>query len=79
MKTIKSKILVSILTVVLAGSTLIGVITALLNARGIDILMEKTLGPATQMAANAVEWRMDNYWTAPQEVSCIRHLHRVRP
>ena len=69
MKTIKSKILVSILTVVLLGSTLIGVITALLNANGIDILMEKTLGPATQMAANAVEWRMDNYWTALQEAA----------
>ena len=69
MKTIKSKILVSILTVVLVGSTLIGVITALLNASGIDALMEKNLGPATQMAANAVEWRMDNYWTALQEAA----------
>ncbi len=29
----------------------------------------KTLGPATQMAADAVEWRMDNYWTALQEAA----------
>lgn len=69
MKTIKSKILIGMLSVVLIGSTLIGVITAFLNAGGIDTLMEKTLGPATRMAANAVQWRMDNYWTALQEAA----------
>ena len=57
------------LAVVLIGSVLIGVITALLNATGIDDVMTKTLGPATQMAANAVEWRMGNYWTALQEAA----------
>lgn len=57
------------LSVVLVGSVLIGVITALLNARGIDDMMTKTLGPATQMAADAVEWRMNNYWTALQEAA----------
>ena len=50
MESIKSKILVSMLSVVLIGSTVIGAITAFLNASGIDILMEKTLGPATHMA-----------------------------
>lgn len=53
----------------LVGSVLIGVITALLNAAGIDDMMAKTLGPATQMAADTVEWRMDNYWTALQEAA----------
>ena len=42
MKSIKSKIQVSMLSVVLVGSVLIGVITALLNARGIDDVMTKT-------------------------------------
>ncbi len=51
------------------GSVLIGVITALLNARGIDDVMTKTLGPATQKAADAVEWNMGNYWTALQEAA----------
>ncbi|USF26041.1 hypothetical protein N510_000957 [Firmicutes bacterium ASF500] len=69
MKSIKSKIQVSMLSVVLIGSVLIGVITALLNASGIDDVMTKTLGPATQMAADAVEWRMGNYWTALQEAA----------
>ncbi len=69
MKSIKSKIQVSMLLVVLVGSVLIGVITALLNASGIDNMMTKTLGPATQMAADAVEWRMNNYWTALQEAA----------
>ncbi len=69
MKSIKSKIQVSMLSVVLIGSVLIGVITALLNASGIDDVMTKTLGPATQMAADAVEWKMGNYWTALQEAA----------
>ncbi len=69
MKSIKSKIQISMLLVVLVSSILIGVITALLNANGIDEMMTKTLGPATQMAADAVEWRMNNYWTALQEAA----------
>lgn len=69
MKSIKSKIQISMLSVVIVGSILIGVITALLNASGIDDLMTKTLGPATQMAADAVEWRMDKYWTALEEAA----------
>ncbi len=69
MKSIKSKIQISMLSVVLIGSVLIGVITALLNASGIDDVMTKTLGPATQMAADAVEWKMGNYWTALQEAA----------
>ena len=69
MKSIKSKIQISMLSVVLIGSVLIGVITALLNAGGIDDVMTKTLGPATQMAADAVEWRMGSYWTALQEAA----------
>ena len=69
MKSIKSKIQISMLSVVLVGSVLIGVITTLLNASGIDDVMTKTLGPATQMAADAVEWKMGNYWTALQEAA----------
>ncbi len=69
MKSIKSKIQISMLSVVLVGAVLIGVITALLNANGIDEVMTKTLGPATQMAADAVEWKMGNYWTALQEAA----------
>lgn len=57
------------LAVVLVGSVLIGTITALLNASGINDVMEKTLGPATNMAADAVEWKMGNYWTALQEAA----------
>ena len=53
MKSIKSKIQISMLSVVLVGAVLIGVITALLNSSGIDDVMTKTLGPATQMAADA--------------------------
>lgn len=69
MRSVKSKIQISMLAVVLVGSVLIGVITAFLNANGIDDMMTKTLGPATQMAADAVEWRMDNYWTALEEAA----------
>lgn len=57
------------LSVVLLSAVLIGVITAFMNASGIDSVITKTLGPATQMAADAVEWRMDKYWTALQEAA----------
>ncbi len=79
MKSIKSKIQISMLSVVLVGSVLIGVITALLNASGIDDTMTKTLGPATQMAADAVEWRMNNYWTALQEAAASDIFRESEP
>ncbi|GFI61711.1 methyl-accepting chemotaxis protein PctB [Clostridiales bacterium] len=69
MKSIKLKIQVSMLSIVLFSSVLIGTITAFLNASGIDTLMEKTIAPATHMAADAVEWRMNNYWIALQEAA----------
>jgi methyl-accepting chemotaxis protein len=79
LKSIKSKIQISMLSVVLAGSVLIGLITALLNASGIDDVMTKTLGPATQMAADAVEWKMGNYWTALQEAAASDIFRESEP
>jgi len=79
MKSIKSKIQISMLAVVLIGSILIGVITAFLNAQGIDDMMTKTVGPATQMAADAVEWRMDRYWTALQEAAASEIFQNAGP
>lgn len=57
------------LSVVLVGSVSIGIITALMNASGIDKLMQKTVGPATSMAASAVKWKMDNYWAPLKEAA----------
>ena len=79
MKSIKSKIQVSMLSVVLIGSVLIGVITALLNASGIDDVMTKTLGPANQMAADALEWKKGNYWTALQEAAASDIFRESEP
>ena len=79
MKSIKSKIQVSMLSVVLIGSVLIGVFTALINASGTDAMMKKTLGPASQMAADAVQWRMDNYWTALQEAAASEIFQKSAP
>lgn len=79
MKSIKSKIQISMLSVVLVGSMLIGVITALLNARDRNDMVTKTLGPATQMAADAVEWRMNNYWTALLEAAASDIFRESEP
>ncbi|MCI8505966.1 MAG: methyl-accepting chemotaxis protein [Lachnospiraceae bacterium] len=79
MKSIKSKIQISMLAAVLVGSILIGVITALLNASGIDDMMAKTLGPTAQIAADAVEWRMDNYWTALKEAAASDIFRESEP
>ncbi|MDE5741999.1 MAG: HAMP domain-containing protein [Oscillospiraceae bacterium] len=76
MKSIKSKILLRMLSVVLIGSVTIGLITALMNASGIDKLMQKTVGPATSMAASAVKWKMDNYW-APLKEAAAMEVFRV--
>lgn len=71
MKSIKTKILISMLFVVLIGSMLIGAISAYMNATGIDSLLESTIGPATKMAANAVEWKMENYWLPLKEAAAL--------
>ena len=79
MKSIKSKILLRMLSVVLIGSVTIGIITALMNASGIDELMEKTVGPATSMAANAVKWKMDNYWAPLKEAAAMDVFREEEP
>lgn len=79
MKSIKSKILLSMLSVVLIGSISIGLITALMNANGIDKLMEKTIGPASSMAASAVKWKMDNYWAPLKEAAAMGVFREEEP
>ncbi len=69
MKSIKSRIFLRMLSVVAIGSILIGIITAFMNASGIDTLQEKTIGPATEIAASAVKWKMDNYWSPLKEAA----------
>lgn len=71
MRSIRSKILVSMLTVVLLGSVFIGAISAYMNAKGIDALLESTIGPAAKMAASAVEWEMENYWSPLKEAAAM--------
>ena len=43
------------------------------NAVKLSVLnnMEKTVGPATTMAANAVKWKMDNYWAPLKEAAAM--------
>lgn len=79
MKSIKSKILLRMLSVVLIGSVTIGIITALMNAGGIDKLMEKTVGPTASMAANAVKWKMDNYWAPLKEAAAMDVFREEEP
>lgn len=79
MKSIKSKILLRMLSVVLIGSITIGLVTALMNAKGIDSLLEKTVGPATSMAASAVKWKMDNYWAPLKEAAAMDVFREEEP
>lgn len=82
MKSIKLKIFISMLSIVMVGSILIGIITAFMNAKGIDSLQEKTVLPATVMAANAVKWKMDNYWSPLKEAAVMdifRNSESVSP
>ena len=79
MKSIKSRIFLRMLSVVAIGSMLIGIITAFMNARGIDTLQEKTIGPATEMAASAVKWKMDNYWSPLKEAAVTDIFRESEP
>ena len=69
MKSIKSKIRISMLAVVLISSVLIGIIGTISNARGVNILLEATLGSSVTTAARAVEWKLDNYWAPLKEAA----------
>lgn len=71
MKKIKTKIFVCMLSVVLVGSIAIGVISTLMNARGIDSVLESTMGPTTEVASRAVEWKMQSYWLPLQEAAAM--------
>lgn len=55
MKSIKSKILVNMLPVVLAGALLIGVVSVVLNYKGTYAVLESTVGPIAEVAGKTIE------------------------
>lgn len=79
MKSIKTKILTSMLSVVLLGSVLIGVISALMNAKGIDSQLESTIGPSTHIAAHAIGWKLENYWIPLKEAAALDVFRNSTP
>ena len=54
MKSIKSKILVNMLPVVLIGSILIGAVSAVLNYKGTYAVLESTIVPAADIDRKSV-------------------------
>ena len=71
MKSIKSKIRMIVLALLVVNSVLIGVITSLLNVKGIDRIMETTVAPVSRITAQAVKWRLDNYWAPLAEAASL--------
>lgn len=71
MKSIKSKIRMIVLALLVVNSVLIGVITSLLNVKGIDRIMETTVAPVSRITAQAVKWRLDNYWAPLTEAASL--------
>lgn len=69
MKTIKGKILLRVLLLVFSVAFVVALISALMNASSIDALLIKTIPPSTRIAANAVKWKMDNYWAPLKEAA----------
>ncbi len=67
------------LIVVILGSLTIGIVTVFMNAHGIDLLMEKTIGSAASMAASAVEWKMDGYWSPLKEAAAMDIFRNEEP
>lgn len=69
MKTIKSKILLRVLLLVFSVAFVVASISTFMNTLSIDSLLAKTIPPATRIAANAVKWKMDNYWAPLKEAA----------
>lgn len=79
MKSIKSKIRVIVLALIVVNSVLIGVITSLLNVKGIDRMMETTVAPVSKITAKAVKWRLDNYWAPLTEAASLEIFRNSQP
>lgn len=79
MKTIKGKILLRVLSLVFSVSLAVALISSLMNAANIDALLEKTVAPATEIASQAVKWKMDNYWAPLKEAAEYDIFHTEEP
>ncbi|WP_303900560.1 methyl-accepting chemotaxis protein [Anaerotruncus colihominis] len=79
MKSIKSKILVNMLPVVLIGSILIGVVSAILNYRGTYAILESTIGPAADIAGEAINEKLNGYWATLTEAAALDVFHTSKP
>ena len=79
MKSIKSKILVNMLPVVLIGSILIGAVSAILNYRGTYAVLESTIGPAADIAGEAINEKLNGYWGTLTEAAALDVFHTSKP
>ena len=79
MKSIKSKILVNMLPVVLIGSILIGAVSAILNYRGTYAVLESTIGPAADIAGEAINEKLNGYWGTLTEAASLDVFHTSKP
>ncbi|MFR4990576.1 MAG: methyl-accepting chemotaxis protein, partial [Anaerotruncus colihominis] len=75
MKSIKSKILVSMLAVALVGSILIGGIAAVTEVQSTYEVLETTIVPIAQVASRTIEEKLDNYWSTLTEAAALDVYH----
>ena len=79
MKSIKSKILVNMLPVVLAGALLIGVVSVVLNYKGTYAVLESTVGPIAEVAGKTIEEDLEGYWATLTEAASLDVFHTSKP
>ncbi|WP_195463188.1 methyl-accepting chemotaxis protein [Anaerotruncus colihominis] len=79
MKSIKSKILVSMLAVALVGSILIGGIAAVTEVQSTYEVLETTIVPIAQVASRTIEEKLDNYWSTLTEAAALDVYHTSGP
>ena len=79
MKSIKSKILVNMLPVVLIGSILIGAVSAVLNYKGTYAVLESTIVPAADIASEAINEDLEGYWATLTEAAALDVFHTSKP
>jgi methyl-accepting chemotaxis protein len=79
MKSIKVKILVSMITVAVAGAIIIGGIAAGLNYKGTMDVLQETMEPSAKMAAITIEEKLENYWAVLGEAAVLDAFHTKGP
>ena len=74
MKTVKNKIIVSMIALVTAALVILGVSCSILSSRGIMSRLEKDMTQLVEIASERVTWELEAFQNVAIEAGCMRNL-----